>query len=293
MNDQATRLRWLAQNLKYRIENDIEGVSKHSRVISVTSGKGGVGKTNLALNLALALQEYGQRIVLLDADMGLANVDVITGIIPVFNLYHVVSGERSLSEVMVEGPRGVKIIPGGSGIKELANLPSWRLETLIQELYTIEKMVDILMIDTGAGISNNVINFLLAADEILLVTTPEPTAITDAYGLIKIVRGEAPNKKISLIVNKVANEEEARLVANKLKMVTKRFLNTEIEAMGHVVWDGLVGEAVRRQEPFILGYPRTSAAYCIYSLAAKICDHSLPQPTGLQRFFSSVVSMFR
>ncbi|NPV92032.1 MAG: MinD/ParA family protein [Firmicutes bacterium] len=293
MNDQATRLRWLAQNLKYRIENEIDGVPKHSRVITVTSGKGGVGKTNIALNLALALQEYGQRVVILDADMGMANVDVITGIIPSYNLYHVVNGEKTLSQIIVEGPKGTKIIPGGSGIKELANLPSWKLETLVNDLHAIEKTVDILMIDTGAGISNNVLNFLIASDEILLVTTPEPTAITDAYGLIKIVRGEVPQKKISLIINKVANEEEGRLVSNKLKMVTKRFLNTEIESLGHVVWDSAVGEAVRRQEPLILSYPRTSASFCIYSIAAKICDQSMPQPTGLQKFFNNVVSLFR
>ncbi|MDH7479552.1 MAG: MinD/ParA family protein, partial [Syntrophomonadaceae bacterium] len=163
---------------------------------------------------------------------------------------------------------------------------------LIQELHAIEKTVDILLVDTGAGISNNVLNFLMASDEVLLVTTPEPTAITDAYGLIKILRSEEPEKKISLVVNQVASEEEARLVANKLKMVTKRFLNAEVEVLGHVVWDSLVGEAVRRQEPFILCYPRTAASYCVYTLAAKMCDQSMPQPTGLKRFFSSVVGFF-
>jgi flagellar biosynthesis protein FlhG len=138
-------------------------------VIAVISGKGGVGKTNIAINLALALQEYGQRVVILDADMGMANVDVITGIIPSFNLYHVINGEKTLSQIIVEGPNGTKIIPGGSGIKELANLPSWKLETLVNDLHAIEKTVDILMIDTGAGISNNVLNFLIVAFAVFLL----------------------------------------------------------------------------------------------------------------------------
>lgn len=296
LNDQAAHLRDMARSIKFRVETEIDKSARSSRIIAVTSGKGGVGKTNIALNLSLALCEYGRRTMLLDADLGMANVDVIAGFVAPYNLYHVALGEKTLSQVIVEGPRGLRIIPGGSGIKELANLPAWCFRNLIEGLKSIEKMVDILLIDTGAGISNNVLNFVLAADEILLVTTPEPTAITDAYGLIKVVLNENPGKAIRLIVNKAASEEEAQVVVSKLRTVARRFLAVEVEAMGYVLWDDAVRESVRRQEPLLLAFPYSPAARCIYSLAATLEGKEAGKKAngnGLQRFFSQVLQLFR
>ncbi|MGI6225623.1 MAG: MinD/ParA family protein, partial [Peptococcales bacterium] len=185
MSTQLDRLRALTKNLKAKAECEISGKSRLTKVITVASGKGGVGKTNFTLNFGLALAELGQKVLILDADLGLANVDVILGIVPKYNLLHVINDEKELSEIVIEGPKGIKIIPGGSGIYELADLKEWQLERFLIRLTTLEKEYDYLLIDTGAGISKNVLDFALAADEIFIITTPEPTSITDAYGLIK------------------------------------------------------------------------------------------------------------
>lgn len=296
LNDQAAHLRDIARSRKFRIEEEIAKSARGTRIIAVTSGKGGVGKTNIALNLALAFCDHGRRTLLLDADLGMANVDIIAGVMAPYNLYHVALGEKTISQVIIEGPRGLRIIPGGSGIKELANLPSWCFRNLIDEIKSIEKVADILVIDTAAGISNNVLNFVLAADEVLLVTTPEPTAITDAYGLIKVVLSEKPDKLIRLLINKARNADEAQLVVNKLRTVARRFLAVEVESVGYVLWDEAVREAVQRQEPFLLSFPHSLATRCIYSLAAALEGKEVQEKlkgNGLQGFFSKVFQLFR
>ncbi|NLU49761.1 MAG: MinD/ParA family protein [Syntrophomonadaceae bacterium] len=298
MKDQAERLRLMAKNLKTRIENDMVKGMNHTRVIVVTSGKGGVGKTNLALNLSLAMAENGIRTILLDADMGLANVDIILGVVPKYNLYHVVLGEKTIKEIVIKGPYDLKIIPGGSGIQELANLPEETLKRVISELERLDGECDLMIIDTGAGISNSVVSFLLAGDDIIVVTTPEPTSITDAYGIIKAASSRRARGLIYIVVNRVSMETEGILVAQKLVSVAEKFLGVEVRPLGHMVEDPAIERAVKNQEPFLLAYPNSQAANNIRAIARKICEvcfeeKTAPRASGLRSFFRNLTSFMR
>lgn len=294
MQDQAEKLRVLARTMKEQVEAEIKGTSKKTRVIAVTSGKGGVGKTNFTINLALAIKSYGLRVIVLDADLGLANVDVVLGVTPEFTLYNVLKGEKSISEIITSGPENLQIIAGGSGIQELANLRKWQVDNFINKLDELEGMADILIIDTGAGLSRNVMSFVLAADEVILVTTPEPTAITDAYGLVKSMATKKKEGVIHLVVNKVENGEEFDIVANNLTVVAEKFLKMNLEKLGFIVDDANVSKAVKSQEPFILKYPKAPATSCIYQLAARLTDQEqmLKRPGGVKGFFSKMVKLF-
>ncbi len=278
MNDQAERLRILARNLREQVSKEIKGKPGVSRILAVTSGKGGVGKTNLSLNLALAMIDYGCRVLLLDADMGTANVDIILGIAPKYNFYHVIEGRKRLADIIVEGPKGLKIVPGASGIRELANLQPYRIEQLLLDLKKVEQMTDLMIIDTGAGVSDSVIKFLLIADEVIVVTTPEPTSLTDAYALIKILNYEKKDLNLRLVVNRVRNEKEGSMVAQNLQTVSRKYLEVDMEFAGYILNDSVVSESVRRQEPFVLAYPKAPATNCVYLLAAHLCqlEHKKP-----------------
>jgi len=296
MSTQLDRLRILAKNLKTKVEHELSGTENHTKVITVASGKGGVGKTNFTLNLGLALSEFGKRVLILDADLGLANIDVILGIAPRFNLYHVINGEKDLSDIIFEGPNGIKVIPGGSGIYELADLKEWQLERFLIKFSALENESDYLLIDTGAGLSKNVLNFALAADEIFIVTTPEPTSLTDAYGLIKTINKHKFTGIIKVIVNRAITYKEGELAANKLKIVVNRFLkNCELEIFGCILDDKVVSEAVKKQQPFLLTFPDSKASDGIYALAAQISEHQYvsKKAGGLKNYFSKIVTHFK
>ena len=295
MNKQADSLRLIVKQMKNSIQAQINGVEKGTRVITISSGKGGVGKSNLSLNLALALTDFKQKVMLLDADMGLANIDIILGLTPIYNLSHVIKEEKMIADIIVEGPQGLKIIPGGSGVQELANLKDWELESFLTKLSMIEGEADYLLIDTGAGLSNSVLSFALAADELIVVTTPEPTAITDAYGLIKALCQQDFTGKIYLVVNRVLSAQEASIVFEKLLMATSKFLNYEIESLGFIVEDSKVGQAIQAQKPFLMTYPQTTAANNLYNIAAKITNQEnlMPASKGIKGFFSKVIGYFR
>lgn len=296
MSTQLDRLRTLAKNLKFQAEDEIKGNEVPTRVITVASGKGGVGKTNFTLNIGLALAEFGKRVLILDADLGLANIDVVLGINPPFNLYHVINGEKELAEVIFDGPNGLKIIPGGSGIYELADLNEWQLERFLIKLSALENESDYLLIDTGAGLSKNVLNFALAADEIFIVTTPEPTSLTDAYGLIKTLNKHKFLGTIKILVNRATTYEEGELAANKLKLVAQRFLkNCKLEILGLILDDKVVSEAVKKQQPFLLSYPKSVATDCIYVLAAQMTKQHYvsKKATGLKNYFSKIITYFK
>lgn len=265
-----------------------------SKVIVVTSGKGGVGKTNVTVNLALALAQRKQRVLVLDADLGLANVDIAMGLLPKYNLMHVLRGELSLEEIIVTGPLGVSVIASGSGIKELANLDDARRERLLLSLASLKRAYDWLVIDTSAGLGKNVLGFVLAADETLVVTTPEPTAMLDAYSMIKVIFQENPDAQVRLVVNMVRDDGEAREVSDKMTVLAHRFLGAAIAPLGYVVRDPKVGEAVREQTPLLMMYPSTPAARCIQTLALKLTDGRSGAPqTDLRGFFTRVVDLLR
>ena len=238
-----------------------------ARVLAVTSGKGGVGKTNFSTNLALTLAQQGQRVIVLDADLGLANLHVVLGVTPRYHLEHVLQGERTLEETLFVGPCGIQIIGGASGLSELANLDGRQRDRFIESLQRLDTLADVVIIDTGAGLSHTVMSFLHAAEEILIVTTPEPTAITDAYATIKVVTGENPDAKLRLIVNMAQSAEEAQAVANRLDRIARQFMNIGLEFAGFIPLDPVVRAAVRAQKPFVLTHPNAPASRSIAQIA--------------------------
>ncbi len=293
MHDQTEKLRVLARTLKQQVESEIKKLGQKTRVIAVSSGKGGVGKTNFTINFALALMSLGKRVIILDADLALANIDVVLGINPAYNLYHVLKGEKRIREIITTGPKGLPIIAGGSGIQELANLNRWQVEQFVDQLAELEGMADILIIDTAAGLSRNVMGFVLAADEVIVITTPEPTAITDAYGLVKAMTAQKNPGMVHLVVNRVENALEADVTASKLSTVAERFLKLNIGRLGFILDDPAVTKAVKNQEPFLLKYPKSPAAECINRLAAQLLDRSYrAEPGGVRAFFGKIAMLF-
>ncbi|HTZ41202.1 MAG TPA: MinD/ParA family protein [Syntrophales bacterium] len=265
------------------------------RVIAITSGKGGVGKTNIATNLAYHLSQMKRKTLVLDADMGLANIDVILGIAPKHNLYHVLRGEKTIGEVIVDGPGGMKILPATSGIQEMADLSRGEKLALLDELDGLGTELDFLLIDTAAGIAGNVIYFNVAAREIIVVVSPEPTSITDAYALIKILYSNYGEKRFMLLVNMVKHSSEAREVFQKLSNATSHFLNLTIEYLGYVLEDEKVPESVRRQKAFAEIYPESRASKCLQSIARKLCKlpSEFSDAGSLKFFWKSIVEKER
>ncbi len=277
MNDQADKLRKAVEVLKFRREKEQENASAErrntcARVIAVTSGKGGVGKTNIAINLAIALGELGYRVIILDADLGLANVDVLFGIIPKYTLVDVIKNRKNILEVLTDGPGRVKFISGGSGVEELLRIDRHALNKFINEISLLDRLADIIIIDTGAGLSEVVLSMIMAADEALLVTTPEPTSITDAYALIKTVSNRDRSKPIKVLVNKAENREEANDLLNRLVIVADKFLAVTLQPVGFVLKDDTVSKAVMQQQPFALYYPRCAAARSLRDVTLKLTE---------------------
>jgi flagellar biosynthesis protein FlhG len=271
--DQALLLRKMKSEgaLKNRAEKSpAQSGSSKIRVIAVTSGKGGVGKTNLAANLAFFLTRMRKRTLIIDADTGLANIDVILGLAPEHNLYHVLKGEKSFSETVIKGPGGLLILPASSGITEMAELSAGQKLTLLDGLDDLRHRIDFMFIDTAAGIAGNVMYFNAAAREIIVVVSPEPTSLTDAYALIKVLYQRHAKKSFRLIVNMVKNIAEAKEVYDRLNKATDHFLNLTVNYLGHVVNDEKVTEAVRRQKAFAELYPDCPASRCLREIAEKL-----------------------
>ncbi|MDR1728401.1 MAG: MinD/ParA family protein [Acidobacteriota bacterium] len=252
---------------------------RHPRVIAVTSGKGGVGKTNLVANLSVGLSELGRKVVVLDADFGLANLDVMLGLAPRYHLGHVLYGDKSLHEIMVPGPRGIHIIPASSGLQRMSELTQAQRKLLIDSFTHLDMDVDYFIIDTAAGISRNVIHFLLSSEEVLVVSAPEPTAIVDAYAIIKIILGEDREKPIQVVINSVEKVEEAHEVFCQINSVVKRFLGREIDYLGHIERDAHVMRAVKSQMPVTHRFPNAPASVCFRDLARRIAQREAPSPT--------------
>jgi flagellar biosynthesis protein FlhG len=245
------------------------------RVISVTSGKGGVGKTNVVANLAVALQQLDKRVLVLDADLGLGNMDVLLGLDPPLTIENVLRGETSLQEILVPGPAGITILPASSGVVELTHLSDWQRLSLLDELDTIDGAYDALIIDTGAGISANVMYFNIAAQEKVVVTNGEPTSLTDAYALIKVLYTRYDEKEFKVLVNGVRRAEEAELVYRQLSTVASRFLGSpSLDYLGWIPLDHHVSEAVRRQLAVVHAFPGAPASEGFTRLAETIWHHS-------------------
>ncbi len=252
----------------------IGGVTaNYPRVMAITSGKGGVGKTNIAGNLAIAFSMLGSKVFILDADLGLANIDIIFGLHSKYNLNHVIKGEKELSEILVEGPYGIKIIPGGSGFSDIANLTEGQKLNLLSEFETLDDEIDILIIDTGAGISSNVLYFNLVAEECIIVTTLEPTAITDAYAMIKVMSTKHNMKYFKLLVNNVSCVKEAKLVYVTLCKVIDKFLNDVIiEYIGFIPSDQKLKKAVLNRKPVLEMFPDTCSSKGFTEIASVLAS---------------------
>lgn len=294
--DQATELRRMMTRLNdapvgesVRESLPMGGPARSSaRVIAVTSGKGGVGKTNVSVNLAVRLAKMGRRVALLDADLGLANADVICNVTARTNLAHVVAGRRDLREAIIATPGGFDLLPGASGLTQMASLSEFERTRIIDMLRRLDAEYDLMLIDTGAGIGPNVMTFLSAADEVLVVTTPEPTAVTDAYALIKTLTRRREAVVVSVLVNMVKDRAEGRRVFERINAVSRRFLGLSLSDAGHVVSDGRVTGAVRRRQPFVLDAPDCPASLCLTQLAHKLDRHAM-EPRG-QGFFRRMAS---
>lgn len=259
---------------------------KPVRVVAVTSGKGGVGKTNLSVNMGVALAKAGRRTAVLDADMGLANVDILLGMFPEFNLSHVLSGEKSLKEIMMTGPSGLKVIPASSGIQRMSELSAAEQAGLIHAFSEIDNDLDVLIVDTAAGISASVINFARACQEIIVVVCDEPTSLADAYAYIKLLNRDYGLNSFNIITNMVQTSEHGQALFNKLCKVTDRYLDVSLQFLGAVPSDEYLKKSVQRQTPVMEAYPQSKSALAIKNLARKIDQWPVkPQAGGYLEFF--------
>ncbi len=249
------------------------------RVIAVTGGKGGVGKTNVSVNLGIGLAELGRRVMLLDADLGLANVDVLLGLHARRNLSHVMSGECSLEEVLVDGPKGMRVVPGASGLQRMAEMSQAEHAGLIHAFSEVANDVDVLLIDTAAGISDLVVSFSRAAQEQIVVVCDEPASITDAYAIIKLLNREHGVSQFRILSNMVKSVQEGRDLYNKMCRVTDQYLDVMLSYMGSVPYDEQLRKAVKGQRPVVEAYPRSRVAQAFKNLAKKA--DNWPVPTGV------------
>ncbi len=248
------------------------------RVLAITGGKGGVGKTNVSANLGIALSELGRRVMLLDADLGLANIDVVLGLHPQYDLSHVMRGERGLEEIILEGPHGLQVVPASSGVRSMASMSAAEHVGLIHAFSDLGNSLDTLIVDTAAGISDSVISFCRAAQEVVVVVCDEPASITDAYALIKLLNKEYGMSRFRVLSNMVHSAQEARDLYNKLCRVTDRYLDVMLNSLGGIPYDDTLKKAVKGQQAVVQAYPRSRAAQAFKNLAKKV--DSLPMPGG-------------
>jgi len=293
MSDQADSLRVLAGQQLASWQRP-PGSAHYCRVITVTSGKGGVGKSNVAVNLALALSDLGARVLLLDADLGLANVDVLLGINPEYTLKHVIRREVELPQIVMEGPLGLHVLPGGTGLPELADLGTLEIVRLLGALRRLEREHDVLIIDTAAGIGSLVTRFAMAADEVLIVCTPEPPAMLDAYGVIKALKTLKAQARLHLLVNMVRRDAEAFEAHRSLSLVARRYLEMELALAGSLPRDESVLRSVRAQQPFYLQDQRSAAAQELKQIATHfLLDLGLTPPPSKDGFFARLLNSMR
>lgn len=293
MSDQAQKLRSLMDDGIETAKDPTSPPSPTSRaeVIAVTSGKGGVGKSNVAVNLGITLSQKGYEVAVADMDLGLANVNVITNKSPDHTLLDVLRGRQTINDILEDGPGDISILAGASGEEELANLSERDCQQFIKKLSQLDRMVDVLLVDTSAGLSSRVMQFVCAADRTILVTTPEPTAITDAYAVIKSGISYENRPDFNLVINRADSIMEGKKVAEKMKRVGEDFLNAPLRILGYMTEDEAVTRAVRQRRPFVLEYPESRASQCINHIESRLMeDAELQQNEGVEGFFSRIVN---
>jgi flagellar biosynthesis protein FlhG len=262
-----------------------------ARVLAVTSGKGGVGKTNVSVNLSIALAALGKKVVLVDLDLGLANADILLDLTCRWNLQQVLTGRKTIDEIAIPAMGNIRVVPGASGVERLANLSDVERETLLHSFDALHRDADYIVFDTGAGISKNTTAFLAAADEVLVVTMPEPTAVVDAYAVIKMLSKEADRGDLYLLINQASGREEADRFATGIAVTANKLLNTYVEKLGYIVSDPRVAQSVRQRRPFLLAWPGCAASACVRSLAERLVLRTRPaaseRPSFVRRLWSA------
>ncbi len=286
-----------AQQLRNIIKNSNKPARPLARIITVTSGKGGVGKSNVAINLAIQFKRMGKRVIILDADFGLANIEIMFGTVPKHNLCDLIYQGKNIKDIITWGPEGVGFISGGSGISGMYNLSRDYLVYIIVNLAELDAIADIIIIDTGAGISDAVMEFLVASGEIILVTTPEPTSITDSYSLLKALnqsqRFSKEDTKVKVVSNRVSSAEEGQQLFNKLNAVVARYLKLPLAYMGAIPQDQMLSRSVMQQSPVSIQYPNAKSVKAFESIATQLMnptDTALIKPRGMAAFFSHIIT---
>ncbi|MCI9005369.1 MAG: MinD/ParA family protein [Lachnospiraceae bacterium] len=284
-----------AEQLRNIVKKSQQLVPK-AQIFTVTSGKGGVGKSNTVVNLAVQMQKRGKRVIIFDADFGLANVEIMFGAIPRYNLSDLIYRGKALQEIITPGPMDVGFISGGSGITGVNNLTRDQLRFLVQSLSELDSLADIIIIDTGAGISDSVLEFVTASPEVLLVVTPEPSSMTDAYSLLKALHRneefQQSQTKVKVILNRVVSEEEGKSIFGKLSAVVGQFLQAELEYMGTVPQDAALEKAVRQQKPVSILYPEAKSAKSFERIASRLLgmgEVPLPEKRGILQMLSRFI----
>lgn len=277
--DQAETLRGLMRQgappaADLSLQPDASQGPRLAQALAISSGKGGVGKSTVAVNLAVLLSRMGRRVALLDADMGTANADVLCNVMPVYTLAHVVAGRREIEDVVVQAPGGFSLIPGASGLAQMAALSSAERQRLIDQFARLERAYDVLLIDTGAGIGPSVLGLLSAADRVLIVTTPDPTAITDAYAVIKTAYRQHPGLDARLLVNQATDPEEGSQVYSRVANVCRKFLGLDVPYAGCLLSDPVVRDSVRSRRPFTLDHRQAPATVALNALAHRLDKHA-------------------
>lgn len=273
-----------AEKLRKIVKLNNQNISRNARVITVTSGKGGVGKSNVVVNLAIQFKKAGKRVLILDADFGMANIEVMFGAIPKYNLNDVIYKGMAVKDIVTEGPMGIGFVSGGSGVADLVNLSKEQAQYLVQKLRELDQLADVILVDTGAGIGNSVIEFLKASSEIVLVTTPEPTSITDSYSLLKALNSSgfnSENGKIYFLANRVRTEKEGTNLFQNLNVVTGKFLGMSLEYLGMVPQDDNILRAVMQQTPVSIKTPEAKSSKAFEQLSQRLLNQEVT--TGHQK----------
>lgn len=285
-----------AEQLRNIVKQKNQQLVPSARVITVTSGKGGVGKSNIAVNMAIQMQKSGKRVIIVDADFGLANVEVMFGTIPKYNFGDLIYHGRNIRDIITVGPMGIGFISGGSGITGVNNLTKDQIDYLISSMKELDQMADVIIIDTGAGISDSVLEFVLASPEIILVTTPEPSSLTDSYSLLKVLYRNPEfqwnEKRIKVISNRVDSVEEGTAIFNKINTVVEQFLNGKLEYLGVLPQDAMLERAVRQQQPVVLSYPEANVSKAFAVLTENLLeekDVQFQMKKGVARLFSNLL----
>ncbi|MBQ4069123.1 MAG: MinD/ParA family protein [Lachnospiraceae bacterium] len=286
-----------AEKLRDMMKMQTKEKKLQARIITVTSGKGGVGKSSISVNLALEFKKQGKKVIIFDADFGLANIEVMIGAIPKYNLADLIYKGKELKDIIVNGPMDIGFISGGSGISSLSNMSKDQVLYLVYKLRELENLADIIIIDTGAGISDTVLEFVSKSSEILLVATPEPTSITDSYALLKALNSrkdfDNTDSVIKVVANRVVSRDEGDNLYNKLSVVVNKFLDVNMEYLGMIPVDTNMSMAVMQQKPITLAYPNSQASKSIEQLASKLLDIEISEDEKKNGIAAMFAKMFK